>query len=200
MSRTALPRHREVIDEPGLRFVEAFLSTSTADGAGDKDRDQLTSVAGAQRWLDGALRELRPVSRLTGTSGRLGRGDLDPLRTFRETLRAAFRADGPQPPDLLADYTSTVDVQWDPIAGVRYRSAVDGWRAVVGLTSVELLRAEAAGTLHRLKTCAYAPCGFPFIDQSPNTSRMWHDTKRCGNVMNLRAARARIAKAKEEGP
>jgi predicted RNA-binding Zn ribbon-like protein len=196
VSRTALPRRREVIGEPGLRFVEAFLSTSTADGDGDKDRDRLTSVAEAQRWLDSALRELRPVSRLTG-SIRLGRGDLDPLRTFRETLRAALRADGSQPPDRFADYTSTVDIRWDPIAGVRYRPGVDGWQAVVALISVELLRAEAAGTLHRLKTCAYAPCGFPFIDQSPNTSRMWHDTKRCGNVMNLRAARARTAKARE---
>jgi hypothetical protein len=174
VSRTALPRRREVIGEPGLRFVEAFLSTSTADGDGDKDRDRLTSVAEAQRWLDSALRELRPVSRLT-----------------------ALRADGSQPPDRFADYTSTVDIRWDPIAGVRYRPGVDGWQAVVALISVELLRAEAAGTLHRLKTCAYAPCGFPFIDQSPNTSRMWHDTKRCGNVMNLRAARARTAKARE---
>ena len=48
-----------------------------------------------------------------------------------------------------------------------------------------------AGTWPRLKTCAYRPCGACFYDSSPNRARVWHDTKMCGNIINLRASRAR---------
>ncbi|MEV4754600.1 CGNR zinc finger domain-containing protein [Micromonospora sp. NPDC049559] len=193
MSRTALPRAQQAADEAGLRFVEAFLATAPAALAGDPERDELAGLTRARRWLRGALAGFAPRSRLARPSVGLRREDLAPLATFRESLREALRADAPRRSAPAGPDDFAVELRWSPGEGVRYRPTGEGWRAVAGLVAVELLRAEAAGTLGRLKTCAYPPCGFPFVDRSPTVSRMWHDTKRCGNLVNLRAARARAS-------
>ncbi len=106
-------------------------------------------------------------------------------------MRNALRADGPtgeQPPTV-----STVDLSVSSAGELTYTASGDGWRAVAGLVIMELFMARAAGTLRRLKTCAYEPCGWPFVDESRNVSRVWHDTSKCGNLVNLRAHRARLA-------
>ncbi|MEA5365288.1 CGNR zinc finger domain-containing protein [Amycolatopsis sp., V23-08] len=47
----------------------------------------------------------------------------------------------------------------------------------------------------RFRTCAKAPCGAAFYDTSRSGSRVWHDVKTCGNVVNLRASRSRQKKS-----
>ena len=43
----------------------------------------------------------------------------------------------------------------------------------------------------RMRTCQNPVCQTAFYDSTRNGNRVWHDTKTCGNIMNLRASRAR---------
>jgi len=159
-----------------------LLRTATREHAGDPAGDRLADLTAARAWS--------PV--------RLEASDLEPLRAFREQVRDALRAGGPagnRPPIV-----STVDLSFTAGGALSYAAAGNGWRAVAGLVTMELLLARAAGTLRRLKTCAYEPCGWPFVDESRNVSRVWHDTSKCGNVVNLRAHRARQGQRGQRRP
>ena len=158
-----------------------LLRTATREHAGDPAWDRLADLAAARAWSPAPLKA----------------GDLQPLRAFREQVRDALRADAstsdaPAPPTV-----STVDLSFAASGELSYAAAGAGWRAVAWLVTMELLLARAAGTLRRLKTCAYEPCGWPFVDESRNVSRVWHDTAKCGNVVNLRARRARQARPRQ---
>jgi predicted RNA-binding Zn ribbon-like protein len=74
---------------------------------------------------------------------------------------------------------------------MRYRPASGDARAIAELVAAETLLAQARGSWPHLKTCANPVCGVCFFDTSPNRSRVWHDTRTCGNASNLRASRAR---------
>jgi predicted RNA-binding Zn ribbon-like protein len=76
---------------------------------------------------------------------------------------------------------------------VGYRATGAGWRVVAALVHVELLLAQHTGALERFRSCANPASGAAFYDRTRNGSRVWHDAKTCGNVMNLRASRARRA-------
>ncbi len=181
-----------------VALLVSLLSTSTAAHHGDRELDRLGTLARAQDWLTQTLRAVADTSDTRAPSIALHRADLQPLRAFRESLRAALRAGHPAcddhgDDDHSTDFATTVELRWSPAAGISARPLSSGWQAVAALVMTELLRAEADGTLRRVKTCAYDVCGFPFIDRSRNNSRVWHDTSRCGNLVNLRAARARNA-------
>lgn len=47
------------------------------------------------------------------------------------------------------------------------------------------------GDPRRLKTCANPDCGWLFYDDSPAQSRIWCDSRACGNLMKVRRFRAR---------
>jgi predicted RNA-binding Zn ribbon-like protein len=78
-----------------------------------------------------------------------------------------------------------------PDGRMRYLPASVDVRAIAELVAAETLLAQARDTWPHLKTCANPACGVCFYDTSPNRSRVWHDTKTCGNASNLRASRAR---------
>jgi predicted RNA-binding Zn ribbon-like protein len=77
---------------------------------------------------------------------------------------------------------------------VTYRATGVGWRVVSALVHTELLLAQHTGAAERFRSCANPACGAAFYDRTRNGSRVWHDAKTCGNVMNLRASRARRAR------
>jgi predicted RNA-binding Zn ribbon-like protein len=56
---------------------------------------------------------------------------------------------------------------------------------------IEMLTAQQADTWRRLKVCRNHRCQVAFFDRSRNNSGVWHSTKICGNLENLRAHRAR---------
>ncbi|GHJ39431.1 CGNR zinc finger domain-containing protein [Streptomyces sp. TS71-3] len=177
----------------GLMFTSALLATTTAEEAGVPGRDRLASPASANAWVE-QLAEGVPGDYLRDLV--LTPAGLVQLRRFREFLRAALRADRILSESTAdtpsAPFVSAAKLSWTP-AGARLLPGGTGWHRAVAVATAELLLAEAAGHLRRLKTCAYGPCGFPFIDSSRNLSRAWHDTARCGNLVNLRASRARRA-------
>jgi predicted RNA-binding Zn ribbon-like protein len=161
----------------GLILVQDLVNTALLDPALGVP-DLLTDAGDAQRWLDAAL----PGSGIT-----LAAADLPRLRALREAVRAALlQRRSPAVP------AQTVELELHDGA-VAYRATGTGWRAVAALVHVELLLAQHNGTWERLGSCANPACGAAFYDRTRNASRVWHDAKTCGNVMNLRASRARRA-------
>ncbi|MEU3980681.1 CGNR zinc finger domain-containing protein [Streptomyces sp. NPDC026672] len=51
--------------------------------------------------------------------------------------------------------------------------------------------AQSSGVRARLTSCPGKQCGVVFYDESKNASRVWHDSRTCGNRHNLQQARAR---------
>lgn len=178
--------------------MQDLVNTALAAPGKPTRPDLLADLGSARSWLSDALAAWSAATGSPTPAIDLDEGDLAPLRDHRELLRAALRAapgagaaarapaSGPSR-DIAAKILLTVT----PDGVVRYEPLESGWRAVRALTSAETLLAGAAGTAPRLKTCAYPPCGLCFYDSSPNRARVWHDTKTCGNVTNLRASRSR---------
>jgi predicted RNA-binding Zn ribbon-like protein len=148
----------------GLALVHGLLNTVSARGAGD----QLETLETAREWVGD-----RPAPALVAA-------DLRRLRALRDAVRAAVAGDGP-------DLRATVDVSFAG-AAPRGRAAAEWLRSAVLL---ECFVAQLDGTWPRLKLCANPACPIAFYDRSRNRSGVWHDVRTCGNVINLRASRAR---------
>jgi predicted RNA-binding Zn ribbon-like protein len=178
----------------GLRFVPDLVNT-----AAGPDPDPLQDLAGARDWLRAALDAWAAVTGQPAPGIELDGTDLAPLRDHRELLRSALRAQSGPPASATSaatsmasqEITARVLLTSTPGGRVRYEPFESGWRAVRGLAAAETLLAQAGGAWPRLKVCAYPACGACFYDASPNRSRVWHDTRTCGNIANLRASRAR---------
>jgi predicted RNA-binding Zn ribbon-like protein len=173
----------------GLRLVQDLVNTTLNARQGDPERDQLADLPTAADWLRSALAEWAAATGRAMPEIVLRQRDLPALRALREQLRQSLRANAAHVvPVPVQDGAVTSDVRLTLHADgqVDYQP-VD----VAGLVSVELLLAGATGALSRLKSCAASACGACFYDGSPNRARVWHDTKMCGNVPNLRASRAR---------
>jgi predicted RNA-binding Zn ribbon-like protein len=177
----------------GLRLVQDLVNTSLSARQGEPDRDQLADLPSATAWLSVALAEWAVATGRPLPDIILRQRDLPALLALRERLRQTLRADAVHvdaaPEDRPADAVSA-DVRLTLRADgqVEYRQLGAG---VAGLVAVEMLVAGGTGALSRLKSCAAPACGACFYDGSPNRARVWHDTKMCGNVPNLRASRAR---------
>lgn len=180
----------------GLRLVQDLVNTALAERAGVPQADWLMEPGTARAWLSQALEAWSAATGIPAPEIDLDQSDLAALRDHRELQRAVLRAGsgGASPgtlPGPSREVIAKVLLTAGPDGRVRYEPLESGWRAVRALTSAEILLAQAAGTWPRLKTCAYQPCGACFYDSSPNRARVWHDTKMCGNISNLRASRAR---------
>jgi len=81
--------------------------------------------------------------------------------------------------------------------GFRFEQAfsVHGWPLAIGLIARSLAELLADGDRsHRLKICANDDCRWIFVDESRNRTKRWCDDKCCGNLMKVRAFRARNGK------
>ena len=66
-----------------------------------------------------------------------------------------------------------------------------GWRAVVTALILSFGELMSRAELERLKKCANPNCTYLFYDVSTNRSRRWCFSNVCGNLMHVRAFRAR---------
>jgi predicted RNA-binding Zn ribbon-like protein len=66
-----------------------------------------------------------------------------------------------------------------------------GWRQVAGTLISDILVAQQHELWPRLKACRNPLCSVIFYDSSKNQARVWHNTSVYGNLINLRASRAR---------
>ncbi|MEJ1229989.1 MAG: CGNR zinc finger domain-containing protein [Galbitalea sp.] len=111
---------------------------------------------------------------------------LEALRDLRARLRAYVaggRAD--------SGIEGSVAIQALPDGTLRLAPRGTGSDWLASAIWAEVLLAQQAGTLRRLKLCRNEGCGSAFYDRSRNLSGVWHDVHSCGNAANLRASRAR---------
>lgn len=124
--------------------------------------------------------------------------DLDPYRAFRDatrdlllrpsdTTRRAFNRIADRHPMTVE--VGEVDVHLRRAAGSR-RSAVD---RVVGESVATVHDAMVTGEWGRLRECERDDCRWIYYDPSPARVMRWCSTDPCGNVMKVRAYRARRA-------
>jgi predicted RNA-binding Zn ribbon-like protein len=125
--------------------------------------------------------------------------DLTPLRELREALQAqleagrdtAETAETAHQPDL-AHHLEKLRWKLTLKEGQLALSAEGGgWRQVAGTVLGDILAAQQHDLWPRLKACRNPPCSVIFYDSSKNQARVWHNTSVCGNLINLRASRAR---------
>jgi predicted RNA-binding Zn ribbon-like protein len=181
----------------GLRFAQDLVNTSLAGPPRVARPDLLAELGSARAWLAGALAAWSAATGGQAPPVELDEPGLAALRDHRELLRESLRArPGARPGPKVA---SGVLLTFAPGGTVRYEPLESDWRAVAALAAVEALLAQAGGTWPRLKACARQPCGACFYDSSPNRTRVWHDTKSCGNITNLRASRSRKRLAGPDG-
>jgi hypothetical protein len=171
---------------PGLlKRVQSFLNTRSTGRP--PEADLLAGPASANGWLRALEWPASP---------RLTTDDLPPLYELRAALQAQLEADRaaaePRPqPDLVPlldklHWRMTLD-------GGRLAVSAEGegWRQVAGIVLGDIFLAQQHELWPRLKACRNPPCSVVFYDSSKNQSRVWHNTSDCGNLVNLRAARAR---------
>jgi len=185
MSDPATERYAAAPAPVSLQRVQSFLNTRSA-GLPVKP-DLLASPAPANKWL--RTLEWPRTPRLTTD-------DLTPLRELREALQAQLEAgrDTPEPaqqPDLahlLEQLRWRVTVKDGQLA---LSAEGAGWRQVAGTLISDILVAQQHELWPRLKACRNPVCSVVFYDSSKNRARVWHNTSVCGNLVNLRASRAR---------
>ena len=185
MSDPATERYAAAPAPVSLQRVQSFLNTRSA-GLPVKP-DLLASPAPANKWL--RTLEWPRTPRLTTD-------DLTPLRELREALQAQLEAGRDTPesahqPDLahlLEQLRWRVTVKDGQLA---LSAEGAGWRQVAGTLISDILVAQQHELWPRLKACRNTVCSVIFYDSSKNQARVWHNTAVCGNLVNLRAARAR---------
>jgi len=122
--------------------------------------------------------------------------DLTSLRELRQSLQAQLE---------LGRNTSQMATQADlalHLEKLRWKMTLregqlalsaegGGWRQVAGALLGDIFVAQQHELWPRLKACRNPLCSVIFYDSSKNQSRVWHNTLVCGNLINLRASRAR---------
>ena len=168
-----------------LRRVQSFLNTRSTGRP--PEADLLAGPASANSWLRTLEWPARP---------RLTTDDLPPLYELREALQAQLEAGRaaaePRPQPDLAGLLDKLRWRMTLDEGRLALSAEHGgWRQVAGTVLGDILLAQQHELWPRLKACRNPLCSVVFYDSSKNQSRVWHNTSDCGNLVNLRAARAR---------
>jgi predicted RNA-binding Zn ribbon-like protein len=185
MSDPATERFAAAPAPVSLQRVQSFLNTRSA-GLPAKP-DLLASPAPANRWLRTLQWPRTP---------RLTTDDLTPLRELREALQAQLEAgrDTPEPAYQPGLAPLLEQLRWRvTLKDGQLALSADGagWRQVAGTLISDILVAQQHELWPRLKACRNPVCSVVFYDSSKNQARVWHNTAVCGNLINLRASRAR---------
>ena len=184
MSDPATERYSAAPAPASLRRVQSFLNTRSTGRP--PEADLLAGPASANGWL-------RAVDWAAGP--RLTTDDLPPLYELRAALQAQLEADRAEGPRTQPDLARHLEkLRWGVTiedGRLALSPEGEGWRQVAGTVLGDILVAQEHGLWARLKACRNPPCSVVFYDSSKNQSRVWHNTSDCGNLVNLRAARAR---------
>jgi hypothetical protein len=184
MSDPATERYAAAPAPALLKRVQSFLNTRSTGRP--PEADLLAGPASANSWL-------RTLAWPAGP--RLTTDDLPPLYELRAALQAQLEADRAEGPRTQPDLSRHLEkLRWGvTIDGGRLALSPEGegWRQVAGTVLGDILVAQEHGLWARLKACRNPPCSVVFYDSSKNQSRVWHNTSDCGNLVNLRTARAR---------
>ena len=184
MSDPATERYAAAPAPASLKRVQSFLNTRSTGRP--PEADLLAGPASANSWL-------RALDWPAGP--RLTTDDLPPLYELRAALQAQLEADRAKEPRTHPDLARHLEkLRWGVTiedGRLALSPEGEGWRQVAGTVLGDILVAQEHELWARLKACRNPPCSVVFYDSSKNRSRVWHNTSDCGNLVNLRAARAR---------
>lgn len=185
VSDPATERYAAALAPVSLQRVQSFLNTRSAGRL--TEPDLLASAASANKWLRTLEWPAKP---------RLTADDVTALRELREALQAQLEAgrDTSQAAHRSDLAHQLKKLRWrvtlkEGQLGLSAEGA--GWRQVAGTVLSDILVAQQHELWPRLKACRNPVCSVIFYDSSKNQSRVWHNTLDCGNLVNLRASRAR---------
>lgn len=184
MAWPASGRYQMGVAPAGLGFVHDLLNTIPAGRP--RTRDLLAELGDAQVWLDEALATWAAETGRQRPEVALTERDLDQVRGLRDELKGLLGGTEQPAPEL-----SSATLRLDDGGRVVIEPRGTGARLVSSLVLIEMLTAQQADTWRRLKVCRNPRCQVAFYDRSRNNSGVWHATKICGNLENLRAHRAR---------
>lgn len=170
----------------GLAIVQDLLNTRPARRP--VSPDLLATVRSAQDWADETMAAWAAAGRHRPARARLTAADVEQLRVVRDQVVAFVRSKDEHPPAVLVGITVRAA---QGAGGLTLEPDGEGWLLVAGAVLLEIHRAQQLDLWRRMKTCRNEACPGTFFDRSPNNSGAWHDVRTCGNVANLRAARAR---------
>ena len=180
------PSARDRPPAPGpVALVQAFLNTADIEDG----EDLLDGPAGLKAWLEEMA--------LPGAGPMPSAGDVARAVELREAIRDHIEALG------HGDAVGDAAVRFERVVGgLTLHVAVAGRdvvlegrgagvdRAFARIVSV-LIRADADGSLERLKVCRNTGCRWAFWDASRNRSGTWCTMAVCGNRSKGRAFRKR---------
>lgn len=159
-----------------LEVVRGFANTLDLY----RGRDQLNDPVEAETSL-GVLGLLDEGEHLPG-------GDLERVRGARAAMRSLFIDEELAPAEALSALGLRIEFQGRSIGLAATESGL--WGRLTDLC-VDLVLADRAGDLERLKACANPGCRWLFWDTSrPGTGR-WCSMKLCGDQHKARTYRAR---------
>jgi predicted RNA-binding Zn ribbon-like protein len=170
----------------GLALVQDLLNTIPAGRP--REPDLLADVATADGWLARALESWALSADAPRPVVALSEGDLEEVRALRSDLHTVLRAPAADPVTLRS-VTLGAQLRGDGTVAIEPRG--EGWRRLASAVLLEIFAAQTTGQWRRLKLCRNERCAVAFFDRSRNNSGVWHDVHVCGNMANLRAARAR---------
>jgi predicted RNA-binding Zn ribbon-like protein len=174
----------------GLAFVHDLLNTLPAGKP--RSADLLDSLDEARPWLDGALMAWAEETGREQPVVSLTERDLGQVRGLREEIKNVLTGgEGAQELPSAALELSSAALRLETDGRVVIEPRGTGAQLVSSVVMIEMLTAQQADTWRRLKVCRNPRCQVAFFDRSRNNSGVWHSTKACGNVENLRAHRAR---------
>jgi predicted RNA-binding Zn ribbon-like protein len=169
-----------------LATVVELVNTSPSTG-GD---DGLATLAELQAFVES--REISGVSTLTAR-------DLGQVRLVRESFYRVFTA--PDQASAVRTLNSMLSVtritprltEHDGHPLHMHYFAADSSLAehVAADCGVALAHLLVEGEVERLRTCSAPDCDRVFVDESRNRSRVYCDSRTCGNRMHVAAYRAR---------
>ncbi|TDC05998.1 zf-CGNR multi-domain protein [Nonomuraea longispora] len=169
-----------------LATVVELVNTSPSTG-GDEG---LAGLAELQAFVES--REISGVGRLTVR-------DLGQVRMVREAFHRVFTAtDQPSAVRLLNALLSETRItprltehDGHPLHVHYFAADAKLAEHVAADCGVALAHLLVEGEAERLRTCAAPDCDRVFVDESRNRSRVYCDSRTCGNRMHVAAYRAR---------
>ncbi|MEV4629459.1 CGNR zinc finger domain-containing protein [Micromonospora sp. NPDC049523] len=192
MSWMATGRYGLRAADTGVALVQELINTRSVEGA----PDLLAGRGSAQEWWDGSIRHWAAVRGVAVPQGELSDEDAAALRRLRATFER-FVDSGELPAEAVPGVTVTLAPGADGVVRPVPTGRGPDWLASA-LWS-ETLLAQQSDTWSRIKLCRNEDCRTAFYDASRNRSGVWHDVTTCGNVANLRAARARKRRITADG-
>jgi predicted RNA-binding Zn ribbon-like protein len=181
-------------DEEALMAVASATAADqrdapAGDGRGERPSDRFRTPASALAFLEAARRYTASAHAADFELPRSAPrpGHLMHLRAIRDAVQALIDGDRRgyerRTRGLLDHYAFRLDAE----GGLR--PAHDGWDRFIAerLPALVALGAQA----DRLRRCANPECGWAVWDATRSNTRVWCDTRTCGNRMKVRAFRER---------